>query len=384
MPRSRFTDRWLRAHRATEREEWSDSLAPGLLVRFGAGRPVFYARFRVEGKYLRRRIGAFPLISLEEARKNVLELERARERGEWSSAPETFAGLCQLYLEQHARPKKRTAATDERMIERDLVPTFGHRLAGSIRPREVAALLDAVVARGAPVQANRVRALLSRIFAFALARELVETNPAAVTERPTRERSRELYLSDEQLRALWGALEYRHPTLRNMLRFLILTAQRLSEAREARWSEVRDGLWEVPGVRSKNGRANVVPLSAEALAVLADQRALGIDDELIFPAARHPGKPWDLSSVSHAARALRPVVGCDWRPHDLRRTAATIMARLGHRPAVSRVLNHTEQGVTAIYDRHAYLEEKRAALAALGAHVHALLRSGAQSRLPAT
>lgn len=373
MPAARVTDRWLRTHRATGREEWSDALCPGLLVRFGAEGAVFYARLRVRGRYVRRRLGRFPAISLEEAREEARGIVRARDRGDAAANPSSFAALARLYLTQHAIPNKRTAPADERIIERDLIPALGEQLASAIRPRDVAAMLDAVVARGAPIQANRIRSLLSRIFAFGLAREIVNTNPAVVTEKPTRERAREILLSDGQIVELWRLLEHRPPTYRFMIRFLILTAQRVSEAREMTWSEIDGDLWEIPGSRSKNRRPNVVPLSAEALGVLDQARRVCGGRGLVFPSLRDAGRPWDLSSISHAARSLRTAVGVDWQPKDLRRTAATIMSSLGHRPWVPRVLNHTEQGVTAVYDRHAYIPEKRAALAALGAHIYAIL-----------
>jgi len=383
MSATRVTDRWLKTHRPDGREEWTDSLCPGLLIRFGSEGAVFYARLRVGGKYVRQRIGPYPAKSLEEAREKSRHLVRARDRGESPANPESFAGLCRLYIAQHSRPNKRTSAADERIIARDLIPALGQMRAALIRPRDVAALLDAVVQRGAPIQANRIRALLSRIFAFGLAREIVTSNPAAVTERPTKEKSRDTLLSDEQIAALWRALEYRAPTYRNLIRFLLLTAQRVSEAREMRWAEITGELWEVPGSRSKNGRPNVVPLSAQALAVLAGQRRLGIPGELVFPAPKNHGAPWDISSISSAARTLRATVGCEWQPKDLRRTAATIMSRLGHRPWVPRVLNHTEQGVTSVYDRHAYLPEKGRALSDLGAHVQAILDAAGLVALPA-
>lgn len=373
MTATRVTDRWLKSHRPKGREEWTDSLCPGLTIRFGAAGPIFYARLRLSGRYVRQRIGPYPSKSLEEARDAAREIVRARDRGESPANPESFAALCELYLAQHARPNKRTAETDARLIARDLVPAFGPMRAALIRPRDVAALLDSIVQRGAPIQANRIRALLSRIFAFGLAREIVLTNPAAVSERPTKEIPREVYLEDAQIVALWRALEYRQPSYRNLIRFLLLTAQRVSEAREMKWSELAGDLWEIPGERSKNGRPNLVPLSAPALAVLEAQRRLGISSAYVFPAPKDHASPWALSSISAAARTLRDVAGCEWQPKDLRRTAATIMSRLGFRLWVPRVLNHTEQGVTSVYDRHAYIPEKRQALAALGDHFQAIL-----------
>lgn len=381
MPTTRVTDRWLKSHRAAGREEWSDSLAPGLLVRFGASGPVFYVRLRSGGKYVRQKLGSYPSTTLEEAREKAREIVRARDRGESVTSPQSFAALCSLYVSQHARPNKRTAGTDERIIARDLGPALGHLRADDIRPRDIARLLDDVVQRGAPVQANRIRALLSRIFAFGLAREIVSSNPAAVTERPTKERSRDIYLTDDQIAALWRALEFRQPTYRHLIRFLLLTAQRVSEVREMRWSELAGDVWEIPGDRSKNGRPNVVPLSAQATQVLADQRRLGIQSAFVFPAPKNHGAPWNINSISHAARTLRATTGVDWQPKDLRRTAATVLSRLGHRLWVPRILNHTEQGVTSVYDRYAYMPEKRAALAALGTHVQAVLDAAGLSAL---
>lgn len=376
MPSVKATDRWLRGHQPkATREEWTDLLAPGLLIRFGPAGAVFYARLHVGGKYIRQRIGPFPDKGLEEARTAVRDLVRARNRMEMPENPDTFAALCKLYLEKHARPKKRTAAVEEAIMERDLLPAFGARRADSIKPLEIARFLDSVVERGAPVQANRIRSLLSRIFSFGLAREIVTTNPAKIAEKPTKEFARETLLTDPQIVAFWRALEYRHPVYRHLMRFLLLTGQRVSEARELRWSEVAGDLWELPAARSKNGKPHVIPLSDQAIAVLDALKTLALGGSFAFPAPKNLAAPWDINSISSAAREMRAQVGVEWQPKDLRRTAATIMSRLGHRPWVPRVLNHTEQGVTSVYDRYAYIPEKRAALAALGDHVQALLET---------
>jgi integrase len=373
MGTHRFTDRWLKSHRAAGREEWTDTVVPGLLARFGVERVVFYARLRIEGVYVRKRIGAFPAISLVEARDAVRDMVIARERDEPIRTAGSFGELCEKYVNLWAKRQKRSWREDDRIIRAELQKTVGPRRAASIRRRVISDLLDRIVERGAPVVANRTRSLLIRIFKFGIARELVEENPAAGTERPSKEKPRQKDLSDAEIVALWRALEFKHPTTRNLLRLLLLTGCRLSELRLATWAEVQGDIFEIPGARTKNGRTHVVPLSTLAVSVIESQRGLGIGGNLIFPAPKDSSVPWDKSSMSHFARNLSGSLGFEWKPKDLRTTAVTILNRLEHSQAAPRVVNHTDSTVTARYNKYDFLAEKRAALEALGAHVQAIL-----------
>jgi integrase len=143
------------------------------------------------------------------------------------------------------------------------------------------------------------------------------------------------------------------PAMSARLRLALVTAQRGGEICAMRWDELdlQAGVWTIPASKAKNGLAHRVPLSALALEIL---EALPREDAYVFVGAR--------GSRQHR-EAVQSIELDDFRPHDLRRTAASRMASIGvSRIAISKILNHVETGVTAIYDRHGYDAEKREAL----------------------
>ena len=131
----------------------------------------------------------------------------------------------------------------------------------------------------------------------------------------------------------------------------------------ATWDEMdlTSGWWTIPAARSKNGLAHRVPLSPQALKVLKALRSVTGDSSWLFPSPKKEG-----ASIAHAQKAIERIVGrsgVEFRGHDLRRTAASLMVGAGvPRLVVSKILNHVETGVTAVYDRHSSDLEKRAAL----------------------
>lgn len=388
MPRTRMTDRWLKSHRAAGREEWTDSVATGLLVRFGPDAPVFYARFRERGRYRRVRLGSFPEVKLLEARAKVAALASAREHAEEEAPrpePGSFADLVAAFLRHRKAKRESGLAEVERMLRRDVLPRIGDRLAASIRPRDVAAILDAAIDRGAPTQANRLRSHLIRIFRFGMERERCETNPALVLSKPHRERSRDRVLSDAEIVALWRELEVRHPATRHLFRFLLLTGLRPGEARLLTWQDVDGWQLRIPAERMKARREHRLPLSSLAHAVLEAHRLVDLPGAVIFQSPLRPGEPYGPSSLSHTARKIGAKLGFGFRPHDLRRTCATGLAALDVSEEVrQRVLAHAPLTVTGrVYNAHRYEEETRVAMERWGEHVQALLTSR-QLRSPAT
>jgi integrase len=136
-------------------------------------------------------------------------------------------------------------------------------------------------------------------------------------------------------------------------------------------------MWTIPASKAKNGFAHRVPLSTLALDLLAQVRAGAGDSRWLFP-SRRGDKPITPLAINHGLRSNRTAIGIrDVTPHDLRRTAASGMTSIGlSRLVVSKILNHAEIGVTAVYDRHSYDVEKREALNAWGNHVRGLLSDG--------
>ncbi|HVT17888.1 MAG TPA: tyrosine-type recombinase/integrase [Thermoanaerobaculia bacterium] len=357
---SAFNDRALRALRPGRiRVDYMDLglRGFGLTVR-PSGTKTFFVRYRAGRLEGRITLGDYPALTLASARTMARDVIGRLARGEDPQADRraqrdapTFGEVAADYLELHAKRRKRTWQEDERILRRDLLPAWRHLPAAAIRRRDVANLLDRVVGRGSPIMANRIRALASKIFAFALEREIVEFNPVAGLPPQGEERGRERVLSEDEIRTLWQAWEAEGSIASFIFRLLLLTAQREAELLGMRWTDIAGAWWTVPAGIVKNKLAHRVYLGSEARELLAELKERTGDGPWVFASPRRKGAP--TASINKAKERFRATSGIpDWRPHDLRRTAATYMGRLGvPRPAIARVLNHVDAGVTAIYDR---------------------------------
>jgi integrase len=298
----------------------------------------------------------------------------------------TVEALCREYIDKHARPRKRSWRDDERYLERFVMPAWGALKAEDVTRRMVIDLLDQVNT-DTPTTANRLLAVVRKMFNFAIQRAIVETSPCLQVKAPARERQRDRILAEKELRTFWRALLNVRPpkeafdtekyspmseTTALALRLQLLTAQRIGEVVGAPWAEfdLQGGWWTIAAERSKNGLAHRVPLTAAALEVLKRARVLSADSAFAFPGKRFSDperqrdEPIRYGVCDYALRRTREHCGLDhFTPHDLRRTAASYMtsARVP-RLHVRKVLNHAERGVTAVYDRHSYDPEKREAL----------------------
>jgi len=254
-----------------------------------------------------------------------------------------------------------------------IVTPWGNRRTKDIKRRDVRELLDEVAAR-APIMANRTLALIRKMFNFAIEHDWLEANPCHMIKRPGEEKQRERVLNEDEIRLVWKALDDQSSLIAALFRIRLLTAQRGGEVHGAAWSEfdLATGWWTIPAERSKNGLAHRVPLSAQALRILKPWRETVDDSQWVFPSSRQKGP-----HIAHAQKAIERIVlasGVQFRGHDLRRTAASLMVGAGvPRLVVSKILNHAETGVTAVYDRHSYDAEKRAALDFWGKRVEVII-----------
>jgi len=234
--------------------------------------------------------------------------------------------------------------------------------------------LDAMARKGSAVMAAQTAAYGKAAYGWAVKRGALSVNPFSnlpVTPIVKRER----VLSDDEFAAIWGATASAGP-FNGIVRLLLLTGQRREEVAGMTWAEVSDDFstWIIPASRAKNGATHIVPTSEPARELL---RSLPQINELVFPGLRGPFNGW-----SKAKAALDAKSGVtDWRLHDLRRTVATGLQRLGVRLEVTeQVLNHvsgSRAGIVGIYQRHDFANEKRAALEAWGEHVEAIVEGRA-------
>ncbi|MGO9681342.1 MAG: tyrosine-type recombinase/integrase [Beijerinckiaceae bacterium] len=378
----------IKAPEKGQRDYW-DLIRPGLGLRVSqGGKRAWTVVYKKNGRMRRFTLGSFPTLPLADARRAAAKALLAVQNGKdpatakrEARVAETFGELSALYLERHAKVEKRSWPEDERIIDRELLPAWKFRKAGETRRADVIALLDGIVERGAPVMANRTRALISKIFNFGIGREIVEANPAHGIGRPGgAEQQRDRVLSEEEIRTVWKALESESPKTRAIFRLALLTAQRRSEITGMQWAELDldSGWWTIPAERAKNGLAHRVPLSPEAVRILESvkrsikrKKKTGARDEpLVFRGGRI-GRP--LTNLQKPMRRIKDASAVDFHFHDLRRTAASLMTGIGiPRLVVSKILNHIEGGITAVYDRHSYDAEKRAALLKWERHLVAI------------
>jgi integrase len=233
--------------------------------------------------------------------------------------------------------------------------------------------LDGIAKGGKTAMAGLTAAYGRACYHWAIKRGALSNNPFQALPLAT-VAARDRVLTDEELRAIWNATGGPGP-FNGIVRMLMLTGQRREEVASMAWGEVAPDLstWTIPGRRAKNGVTHAVPLSGPAQAILRAAPRFSGDAELVFP-----GQRGTFNSFGGAKAALDKASGVkDWRLHDLRRTMATGLQRLGVRLEVTEaVLNHvsgSRAGIISVYQKHTYFDEKRAALNAWASHIEAIV-----------
>jgi integrase len=287
----------------------------------------------------------------------------------------TFKDLADIYIEEYAKPNKRSWREDERILNKYCQPWHSTK-ASTIEPPAIAQLLATVKEVNGPAMANRTLSRIRRLYSWAVRNPLIREvtiNPARDVDRPAPERARERVYTDKEIKALWKA--FGEVGVQGVAYKLILaTGQRLYEVIGLEWSEIDGDSWTLPGARTKNGRVHVVPLSDLALEIIEGQR--GRHSHYVFPSPT--GRDIPVFAATNNAKSVKSKSGvADFRSHDLRRTMATQSTALGFsRFLVDRLLNHTEPGVGGIYDRHDYLKEKTEIAAAWARRLRNIVEGG--------
>jgi integrase len=249
-----------------------------------------------------------------------------------------------------------------RRLELHILPAWRDRKIVDIRRADVRALLDGLEGVVLP---NRVLALVKTIFRYALSQDWIDFSPAEGIRKPQIERERDRVLTMREVAQIWNAAELLGYPFGPYIRLLILTAQRRTEVASMRWDDLDlDGsMWTIPAADTKGERRHFVPLSAAAVQILKPLPRLGVH-VFTTDGRTHMTNYAKLKTRLDGFVAATGGAVAAWRLHDLRRSAATHMVRLGVREeVVGRVLNHAATGVTArVYALHSYGPEKRQAL----------------------
>jgi integrase len=376
------------------RQEIPDAHLPGLyLIVQPSGARSWAVRYRSNGQTRKHTLGAFPRIDLKAARTLAGTALRAvaegRDPGQEkvaarSERPDTVEAVAKQFVDLHCRRSNRlrTIEGTQQLLDLHVLPHWRKGLIKDISRRDVLDLLDGIVEGGRPVAANRVLTAVRKLFNWAMERDIIASSPCAGVKPPTPEQSRDRVLADSELRNLWHAADKLGGPFAALVKLLMLTGQRRDEVARMTWSEVDldARLWTLPKERSKNGQPHDIPLSEPAIAILESLPRIG--DTFVLTT---DGKA-AASNYSKNRRRLDALLPPDmpqWVLHDLRRTAASGMARLGiNLPTIEKVLNHSSGsfgGIVGVYQRHDFADEKRRALERWDAYVADLV-SGRRGR----
>jgi integrase len=383
-----LTDLLLRKLKCEDRTEVWDAKLPGFGVRVSsAGTKSFVLLYRFRGRPQRLTLGRYPVLGLGEAREMAKEALNQVTRGidprqgkEISSQSRLFGDVADEFVRVHCAQRNRASTRKEtaRILQRDFVGHWRRRDVRDITRTDVLEVLDAIVERGSPSGANHALAAIRKCFNWCLERGLIETSPCMMIKSPAKAKARDRVLSDLDLVAIWKAGESIGYPAGIMLQLLVLTAQRRNEVASMRWQDLdlEAGLWTIPAEISKNGKPHLVPLSRMAMTRLALVPRL--HEVFVFPARGRSETTFSgFSKLKSKTMQLSQVDG--WTLHDLRRSAATLLARLGVAPhVVERVLNHMSGsfgGVAGVYNRFQYVPEMRDGLERLAGHIEGHLRS---------
>jgi len=393
--RAIFTDRYLKSLKPApsgKRIVHWDGAKPSFGCRItDRGVVSFFVMRRMHGKPqpVRVVLGRYPEISLARARKLATAMlgdlvsgvhpkdrEREQQLAEARRQVNTFAALTDEFLRRPAAAKQRTASAIEKNIKRHLIPRWGTRIAAEIKRSDVIAMLEEIDRNSGPYMAAKALALASSIYRFGITRELggIESNPCHLikpSEFVGEMAPRQRVLTAAEIALLWQAtqgeirdgIESTYPG-GPLVRFLLLTAVRRSEAARMAWSEVDldNALWVIPAHRTKSGAPHEVPLSGMAVDLLASLPRFAGDFVFSANGGRAPIKGFGKfkDTIDERIAELAPPGLKDWRFHDLRRTVRTNLSTLGVSPFIGElIIGHAQKGVHRIYDLHRYTAEKR-------------------------
>lgn len=400
-----FTDTMIRKLKPGERE-FRKSEGNGFTIRvMPSGFKSWLYLYAIDGKRRCMNLGQYPEVTLETARdkfeiarkqvKNGIDpLEHAEHVQEERRKAPTVSELFADYLTRHAKINKRESSwrEDERLFNVNVEPAWGKRKAADIKKRDCIALLDSYTDR--PALCHNVMKLTRKVFNFAVEKDILENTPFTGVKVPVDLVSRERILSNSEIGKLWASelpKAAMSDEVKRIIKFLLLTGQRVGEVCGINVKEIDGRWWTLPPERTKNGQTHRVYLTDTALELL------GIPyNSFYFPSpvtkTDADGAPVythiDENAVAYAIRKnlknyqpRRPIKGeqismvkvpedrkmdlAHFTPHDLRRTFSTGLASLGYSDEIiDAVTGHKKQGIIKIYNRHKYDAEKQQALEA--------------------
>lgn len=341
-----------------KRVTYHDTKVSGLQLRVTSNGIKTFSLFRriKSGTAERITLGRYPDMTIEQARMQAAEMNLSIANGanpaevkRGRKAELTFSDLFSEYLERHSKPRKKTWQEDVQKYEAYLAKPLGTKKLSTIDRRQVASIHSNVTKMGHDITANRVLALISSVFGWAISAGLWESNPALGIRR-NKERSRDRFIQGDELPRFFQALSSENnETIRDYVLLSLLTGARRSNVLSMRWEDINFDRAEWRIAETKNGTPQTVTLSPEAIEVLRN-RIPAEAAIFVFPGI---GKQGHLAEPKKGWQRILDRAGIsNLRIHDLRRTLGSWQAKQGASLAIiGKSLNHKNQSTTAIYAR---------------------------------
>lgn len=334
-----------------------DGKVQGLGIGIGStGKKSFILYRKINGIPERLTLGRYPDLTIEQARGKASEINSAIANGvnpaelkRGCKGELTFSELFAQYLERHSKPNKKTWAEDESQFKSYLDKPLGNKKLSAINRTHIASIHSSITKLGYATTANRVKALVSSIYGWALSVGLGQTNPASGIKM-NKSNSRDRFLQGDELPRFFQALaDESNQTIRDYVLLSLLTGARKANVLAMQWTDVNLDREEWRLNETKNGTPQTVTLSPEALAILHDRKPTK-PVQFVFPGS---GRSGHLAEPKKGWQRILARAGIsDLHIHDLRRTLGSWQAKQGASLAIiGKSLNHKNQNTTAIYAR---------------------------------
>jgi integrase len=368
----------------------------GLYVEvFPTGGIVWRFRYRIGGRREKLTLGKYPALTLKNARTKrddaaqvaamdkspAKQKQLAKLAGAESS---TVAEFGERFFCEIVAKDRRDVTIPRRYFDKAIVPAIGSKPVRDVTTEDVRAIIWKKKDEGFDAAAGNIRGVLKRLFDYALTAGLVTTNPvlALPMRHVHKAKSRDRALSPEEVRKFLKAV-FESNIRRQFkigLHLLLLTMVRKSELLLARWEHVdfEQAEWHIPVEHSKTGKAHIVFLSRQAVALFKELQALAGGSNLVMPGRGSLTKPFAHNGINNALKVS--LAGQDipaFTVHDLRRTASTLLHENGWASdVVEKALNHTIGGVRGVYNRAEYETQRREMLQFWADYIHQLMTTG--------
>ncbi|TAL61754.1 MAG: site-specific integrase [Legionella sp.] len=362
---------------------WFEKIeSSGLGIRvMPSGNKSWFYRFSMNGKRQKMSLGKYPGIGLKQARELHTEAMCLKEQGinpvEHAQlvklkVENTFDKLVVSWYENYAVKHRKQARPIKYQIDSDLIPLLGHMELDKIQTKDIAAALDKIVQRGAPIHANRILSTIKQVFNYAVSRGSLQHNPAInIRTRDIGgvEKPRERVLSSDEVKTIWNFLESElcemSESARMAIKIIILTGVRTGEIRLAQWHQFNfeQSLWTIPPEHSKGAITVKIHLSELTKEILIKHKQT--NDSLFVIPGITTDAPLSKDALPRAIKRIQKRVGIpEWTAHDLRRTFATQLGeRLNIDPVViEKCLGHKMPKIMATYNKNEMLPQRQEAL----------------------